>query len=257
MKKYDQQAAAFIERAYQAPEIIHQRMRTLANLGLVAGESVLDAGCGTGLLLEQQANAVGPSGSAVGVDFSEDMLAVAHQRCNALKQVSLHQGSVEKLEFDDASFDAVSCTQTLLYVDDFDKALGELFRVLKPGGRLAIVETEWQGTILNHPDRELTRRLLDSLDDARGNPHIARGLRPCLLRLRFSSVRVEAIPLLNAGYSDNCFSKGMLDGMVSSARRQGLIDDQQADSWTTTLETLIENNEYFFCVNRFLFTAVK
>ena len=257
MEKYDQQAAAFIERAYQAPEIIHQRMRTLASLALVAGESVLDAGCGTGLLLEQQANAVGPDGNAVGIDLSDDMLAVARKRCEPLKQVSLQQGSVEQLEFDDASFDAVSCTQTLLYVDDFDTALGELYRVLKPGGCIVIVETEWQGTILNHPDRTLTRLLLDSLDDSRGHPHIARELRPCLLRLGFSSVRVEAIPLLNAGYSDNCFSKGMLDGMVSSARRRELIDHQQANSWRTALDEVIARNEYFFCVNRFLFTALK
>ena len=257
MKKYDKQAAAFIERAYQAPEIIHQRMRTLASLSLIAGESVLDAGCGTGLLLEQQAKAVGSSGSAYGVDLSDDMLAVARERCTDLGQVSLKQGSVEHLEFDDASFDALSCTQTLLYVDDVDAALGEIHRVLKPGGRIAIVETDWRGAILNHPDKELTRKLFDALDSGRSYPHLARDLRPRLKQLGFSSVRVEAIPLLNAGYSDNSFSKGMLDNMVVGAKRQGTIDANEAESWQAALEARIENDEYFFCVNRFLFTALK
>ena len=257
MKKYDKQAAAFIERAYQAPEIIHQRMRTLASLSLVAGESVLDAGCGTGLLLEQQANAVGSSGSAYGVDLSDDMLAVARERCADLRQVSLKQGSVEQLEFDDASFDALSCTQTLLYVDDLEAALGEIYRVLKLGGRIAIVETDWRGAILNHPDKELTRKLFDALDSVRSYPHLARELRPRLKQLGFSSVRVEAIPLLNAGYSDNSFSKDMLDNMVVGAKRQGTIDANEAESWRAALEARIENDEYFFCVNRFLFTAFK
>ena len=257
MKKYDKQAAAFIERAYQAPEVIHQRMRTLAGLALVAGESVLDAGCGTGLLLEQQARAVGPSGSASGMDLSDDMLAVARDRCADLPQVSLQQGSVEKLGFDDASFDALSCTQTLLYVDDIDAALGEIFRVVKPGGRIAIVETDWRGAILNHPDKELTRKLFDALDSVRSYPHLVRDLRPRLKQFGFSSVRVEAIPLLNAGYSDNTFSKGMLDNMVVGAEREGTINASEAESWRAALEVRIENDEYFFCVNRFLFTAFK
>ena len=257
MEKYDKQAAAFIERAYQAPEIIHQRMRTLNSLALVRGESVLDAGCGTGLLLEQQASAVGPAGKATGVDLSEDMLAVARERCAELTQVNLHMGSVEKLKFEDAGFDAISCTQTLLYVDDLDAALGELYRVLKPGGRLAIVETDWRGATLNHPNKDLTRRLFDSLDNSRPNPHLVRELRPRLSRLGFDSVRVEAIPLLNAGYSDNCFSRGMLENMVGRAKQRQLIDHSEASGWSASLETLIENDEYFFCVNRFLFSAIK
>ena len=257
MEKYDRKAAAFIERAYQAPEIIHQRMRTLAGLALVAGERVLDAGCGTGLLLEQQANAVGPSGYAAGVDFSEDMLAVARERCGALEQVDLRQGSVEQLDFDDAAFDAVSCTQTLLYVSDLDAALAELYRVLRPGGRLAIIETDWRGSVFNHPDLDLTRRLFDSLDDSRPNPYLVRQLRPQLKSLGFVSVRVEAIPLLNAGYSDNSFSSDMVDNMVTTARKNGHISDEEASAWREAYRELKANDAYFFCVNRFLFTATK
>lgn len=257
MEKYDRQAAAFIERAYQAPEIIHQRMRTLAGLALVSGERVLDAGCGTGLLLEQQAGAVGPSGYAAGVDYSEDMLALARERCGELSQVDLRQGSVESLDFDDAAFDAASCTQTLLYVNDLDAALGELRRVLKPGGRLVILETDWRGAVFNHPHLDVTRRLFDALDDSRPNPYLVRQLRPLLKSLGFACVRVEAIPLLNAGYSDNSFSSGMIENMVTAARRKGRIDDAEASAWRETCRELKSNDEYFFCVNRFLFTAVK
>ena len=257
MEKYDRKAAAFIERAYQAPEIINQRMRTLASLGLVAGERVLDAGCGTGLLLEQQAGAVGASGYAAGVDYSEDMLAVARERCAELSQVDLRQGSVERLDFDDAGFDAVSCTQTLLYVNDIDAALGELRRVLKPGGRLAVLETDWRGAVFNHPDLDVTRRLFDALDDSRPNPYLVRQLRPRLKALGFASVRVEAIPLLNAGYSDNSFSSGMIENMVSTARRKAYVDDAEAGAWRKAYQQLKAADEYFFCVNRFLFTAVK
>ena len=257
MEKYDREAAAFIERAYQAPEIIQQRLRTLSGLALVAGEKILDAGCGTGLLLEQQANAVGRSGYAAGVDYSEDMLEVARQRCGDLTQVELRQGSIENLDFDEATFDAVSCTQTLLYSDDIDAALAELQRVLKAGGRLAIVETDWRGAVFNHPDFPLTRRLFDALDDGCANPRLARQLRSRLRSLGFGSIRVEAIPLINAGYSANSFSSQMIENMVSTARRQGHINDNEASAWREAYQDLKLNDDYFFCVNRFLFTAIR
>ena len=75
MEKFDKKAAAQIDRSYQSPEIINQRLRTLAGLALTHGESVLDAGCGTGLLLEQEACTVGAEGRAEGIDTSPEMLA--------------------------------------------------------------------------------------------------------------------------------------------------------------------------------------
>ena len=70
MIKYDSKAARDIERSYLTPEIIKQRMQTLEALALRSGERVLDAGCGTGLLVEQMALAVGDKGQVTGVDFT-------------------------------------------------------------------------------------------------------------------------------------------------------------------------------------------
>jgi len=160
MVTYDRQAAQDIERSYLTPEIIKQRSRTLDALALQAGEQVLDAGCGTGLLLEQMALSIGDKGRAVGVDFSADMLEVADQRCRGFSNVGLHQGSVESLDFESDSFDVVSCTQTLLYVEQVETALGEIHRVLKQHGRVAILETDWRGVVFNSLDESLTRRIL-------------------------------------------------------------------------------------------------
>ena len=70
MVTYDAKAAQNTERSYLTPEIIHQRSRTLDALALQAGERILDAGCGTGLLLEQMAISVGDKGQVVGLDYS-------------------------------------------------------------------------------------------------------------------------------------------------------------------------------------------
>ena len=257
MEKYDSKAAALIERSYQTPEIVNQRLRTLAGLALARGESVLDAGCGTGLLLEQEAMAVGETGRAEGIDYSEDMLAHARRRCADLPQVGLHQGSVESLPFADASFDALSCTQCLLYVDDLDSALAGFHRVLKPGGRIAVLETDWSGAILNSHDQALTQRIFDAWDLACKNPNLPKRLRPLLRSLGFGAIRVEAIPVLNPSYCENSFSANMFRNFAETARKRKVVSDREVEEWLAGIERLIADDAYFFCVNRFLFTAVK
>jgi len=257
MEKYDSKAAARIDRTYQTPEIVNQRLRTLAALGLRRGESVLDAGCGTGLLLEQEALAVGPEGHAEGVDSSTDMLAHAEARCAALVQVNLQIGSADSLTFDDACFDALSCTQVLLYVEQMEQALKEYHRVLKPRGRIAIVETDWGGAILNSSDVTLTQAVFNAWSDEVLNPYLPRRLAPLLRDAGFGGIQVEAIPVVNASFTENSFSAGMLEGLANSAVRLKAITRAQADAWQAELEALAADDEYFFCVNRVLFTATK
>jgi len=257
MKTYDKKAAALIERSYQTPEITNQRIRTLAALGLRRGESVLDAGCGTGLLLEMQANAVDSAGRAEGVDFSNDMLDLARARCADLSQVKLQQGSVEKLDFEDEIFDALSCTQTLLYVKNMQLALQEFHRVLKPGGRIVIIETDWRGAILNASDPAMSRRIFDAWDDAIANPNLPRRLSGLLTGAGFSGLAVEAIPVLNASYSEASFAATMLGSFSSAAVKHEAITEGEAKAWMRDQMELAQRDEFFFCVNRFLFSASK
>jgi arsenite methyltransferase len=257
MDKYDSKAAARIDRTYQTPEIVNQRLRTLAALGLRRGESVLDAGCGTGLLLEQEALAVGSEGRAEGVDSSADMLAHAEARCAGLTQVNLHSGNVDSLTFDDACFDALSCTQVLLYVEQMEQVLQEYHRVLKPRGRIAIIETDWGGAILNSGDIKVTQAVFNAWSDEVPNPYLPRRLAPLLRDAGFGGIQVEAIPVVNASFTENSFSAGMLKGFANTAVRLQAITRAQADEWLAELEVLAAGDEYFFCVNRFLFTATK
>jgi arsenite methyltransferase len=257
METYDKKAAAIIDRSYQTPEIINQRMRTLSAMGLRRGETLLDVGCGTGLLLEIQAKVVDSIGRVEGVDFSNDMLDVARERCADLPQVNLQQGSAEALDFEDESFDALSCTQTLLYVKEMEKALREFYRVLKPGGRIAIIETDWRSAIINASDPAMTRRIFDALDGAVVNPNLPRKLSGLLTGIGFSGLRVEAIPVLNASYSENSFSASMLKIFSSTAVKYEVITEKEAEIWMLDQMDLAQRDEFFFCVNRFLFSATK
>ena len=257
MVTYDKQAAKDIELSYQTPEIVRQRIQTLEALALRAGEHVLDAGCGTGLLIQGMSSTIGPGGRIVGIDFSDDMLEVARNRCDGISHIELQQGSVTQLPFDDNSFDAVSCTQTLLYVDDVETALSELYRVLKPGGRVAIIETDWRGVVLSSPNQAMTRKILDAWDAAVSSPNLPVKLIPMLKKQKFGAIKTEAIPVLNTSYSPVNFSSCILQDFLLHAVKDKAITTQEAEQWITQIRDLGKNDSYFFCVNRFLFTAVK
>ena len=99
---------------------------------------VLDLGCGAGFDACVAAMVVGPTGRVAGVDLSPEMLAVAERGRAAagLSTVEFRQADVEALPFPDASFDVALSNGVLNLIPDKPAALRELFRVLKPGGRL-------------------------------------------------------------------------------------------------------------------------
>lgn len=246
-----------IERIYQTPDAIKQRTRTLEALAPRGGEKVLDVGCGPGLLAREMALLVGSEGLVVGLDSSPDMLSLAEERCGHLSQVELHFGEAEKLGEEDESFDAVTCAQVLLYVADVERALAEMYRVLKPGGRLAIIETDWRGTVLSSSDHALTRQVLDAWDAAVASPNLPVRLRPLLRAAGFAVPRIEAIPILNTSYTRGNFSAGMVQQFAAYAAAHKVIDQKKARWWLQDLQRLDQEGAYFFCVNRFLFSAVR
>lgn len=110
--------------------------RLLEMVNLQPGERVLDVACGTGLVSFPAAEVVGPVGSVVGTDISEEMVAVANREAIAhdLPHVSFNRMDADTLDFPDASFDAVLCSLGMMYFPDPVQSLREIRRVLKPGG---------------------------------------------------------------------------------------------------------------------------
>ena len=110
-------------------------------LGLPAGARALDAGCGPGYLLEQLARR---ALQVSGMDGAEGMLRSAKARVDAIPPrfpADFKQGDIEKLPYEDASFDLVCSTGVIEYLKDDTQVLAEMYRVLKPGGYLILPVT--------------------------------------------------------------------------------------------------------------------
>jgi SAM-dependent methyltransferase len=117
----------------------------IARGALTKGEHVLDLGTGTGAVAQRAAALVTPGGDVTAVDISPEMLALAHQRIDALglRNVRLLEGRAENIPADDGTFDVVLACLSLMYVIDRSSAAGEIARVLRPGGR--VVAAVWAG----------------------------------------------------------------------------------------------------------------
>jgi ubiquinone/menaquinone biosynthesis C-methylase UbiE len=117
--------------------------RTVERLNLKPGERVLDVCSGSGASAIPAAEAVGPKGSVTGVDLSEKLMELARGKAKAegLRNIEFKSGDMLELPFADAQFDAVVCVFGVFFVPDMPVAVRSLWRVVRPGGRLAI--TTW------------------------------------------------------------------------------------------------------------------
>jgi len=117
------------------------RRQAVAMSGVQPGDAVLDCAAGTGDLALLFHEAMAGQGRVVGTDFNADMLALAEEKSQARKaDIEWCLADTEALDFDSESFDVVSIAYGIRNVDDPDKALRSMYRVLKPGGRLVVLE---------------------------------------------------------------------------------------------------------------------
>ncbi len=128
--------AADIYETFFLPALFEQWAGPVADAARIRpGQHVLDVACGTGVLARAATGRVGPGGRVVGLDINPGMLAVAARQAPG---VDWRHGQAEALPFEPASFDAVVCQFGLMFFEDPAAALGEMQRVLRPGGWLAV-----------------------------------------------------------------------------------------------------------------------
>jgi demethylmenaquinone methyltransferase/2-methoxy-6-polyprenyl-1,4-benzoquinol methylase len=113
------------------------RRRAARATGLKPGGSALDVACGSGKLTAMLARIAGRQGRAVGLDFSPQMLEIARRDHPGIEFL---EGDALNLPFDDASFDASTIAFGLRNLADPEKGLSEMRRVLRPGGRMVVLE---------------------------------------------------------------------------------------------------------------------
>jgi ubiquinone/menaquinone biosynthesis C-methylase UbiE len=236
--------AARLELRARAEDEIAVRDDYVRLLGVAPGERVLDVGCGSGALTRTLAQQVAPGGRAVGIDTSPALLGVARELADAAGLggvVEFQEADCRALPFSGASFDAVVAATTLCHVPDAGRALAEMVRVTRPGGRVGVFDLDGDSFLIAHPDRELTRRIVAAYyDQGMVNSWLVRGLPAVLADLGIVNVRTQGfMPLETGGYYADLAGRA-----AQLAAQAGAITSVELQRWLDALRAEIAGGRF-------------
>jgi arsenite methyltransferase len=255
--EFDEQEARQLEGMYEIGDARRRRELARAALGAAPGERILDVGCGPGFYCAELLAEVGESGSVTGVDSSPAMLALAARRCASHDNVELLEGEAVDLPVRDESFDAALSVQVIEYVPDVEKALAELRRVLRPGGRVLIWDIDWDTLSVHSGDPGLSERVLRAWDEHLAHRTLPRTLAGRLRAAGFEEVDMTAHAFAALGHAPDSWAAALVPFLGSFVAGRGGVSEEEADAWVAEQRRLEEQGDFYFGCIQFCFIARK
>ncbi len=238
------------------PAIKRLRTSAVELLAPAPGGRLLDAGCGTGDMTRRLAAAVAPGGSVVGVDASETMLAEAERRStDATLTVELCRGDITCLDLPDGSFDGAYSERVFQHLDRPEVALAALVRVTRPGGRIAVIDSDWGMHAIHGADPQLTNRVITCWADQIPNGWSGRrlpglfaatGMTDACINADTLTVRDARLPAMEPFAT-----------MASVAQGTGALTDDEARRWLQQLAQASTAGSFFWAITLFLVVGTR
>lgn len=217
-------------------------------------ESVLSVGCGPGFETAALARYVGEEGEITGIDINEEVLTAARDRCGDLPQMSFEQGDILDLPVADESYDLAIAKQVLYAVSDIEAALAELFRVIAPGGRVAVTAGD-RRTHVKHTPTEWMQRADEVYRAEIDHSQLGTRLIGQLPEAGFTvedvtphaKVKTEIDDQIEQGIS---VQRGLLEASEA-------FDGEAIEAWEQDMRKLNETGQFLSCSTSFLYVARK
>ena len=248
------QMAAFLEERSRVPDAVALNRRLCQAVEAKRGERLLEVGSGSGVLCRMLAPSVQPAGFVAGLDISREMCAEARRYAQADQihgGLVFHAGAAEALPYADASFDGALAARTLLHVPDPKTVIHEMVRVVRPGGRIVAMDWDFETVTVDHPDTELTRRLLNWRNDRRGgNNWSGRQLWRRLKEAGLMDLAVEPWVIVAHGEAEGLTQS--LWRAAQGALEGGAISQAEHEAWVMQLKERIEAGSFFASIVYFM-----
>lgn len=236
------------------PGIRRMRAWVIEALALDAGDHALDIGSGTGSEVIAMAEVTGPNGDAVGLEPNPTILAIAEERATAAgSSARFVAGDAYTQPFEDATFDAIRCERVYQHLTDPERATAEIARVLRPGGRVVLVDSDWATSIIHPGDAEIIRAFTDRRDRNTPNAFAGRRLRGQLAAagLAVDEVRSESVITEADG------AQTLIRMVMERAVDEGFLTTEQREKFVTEFEAGVQRGDFHFSVTMFAALAHK
>ncbi len=230
------------------------RGRLLEPAGIEAGQSVADYGCGPGYVSVELAKRVGEAGRVHAFDINADFVNRTRDRVAAngfACRVTVTHLKDDKLPLEDDALDRLVIKNVMVYVDDPLSSFREFHRVVKPGGKVHAIDSDFYMTAFDPVSPEDWRVVLDSALHAFRTPAIGRKMHGLALRAGYSNVSVQVI----ATPETTGRMLNFIKNMAGYAREGGMHDEETVQRVVDIASRAVEEGTFFSLNPQFLVTA--
>jgi len=232
------------------------RRRIVELAGLRPGDQMAEIGCGTGALLLDLAEAVGPGGRVTGYEPQHNLAAAAQEAVAAAgagANIEVVRAGAADLELEPASLHAVIEQTVFIHLPQFLilDTLARALPALRPGGRWVSADQDGDTWIIDHPDRELTRRIIAFNSDFRyADGWTGRRLSRLLAEAGFIDVQVDV--LTHVDTAPGSYLHGMALRIAESARTEGALSTAEYDRWVGRLSPSAGYERFYSSINYYV-----
>ncbi|WP_378731940.1 methyltransferase domain-containing protein [Nocardia brasiliensis] len=236
-----------LDAADAMPGAAELRTHSYELLRLPPGATVLDVGCGSGrAVAELAARGTCP----VGIDPDQQMLDVARTRWPAM---DFRPGSAQALPLPDESVSGYRADKVFHEIADPAAALAEAQRVLAPGGRIVLLDLDWDAVVIDSDDLATTRAIVHARADAITNPQAARGCRNMLLASGFRDVTLEGrLSICTDGHM-----LSLLTRLTEVAVATGELDRERTEAWLAEQTARAGSGRLMLAIPLFIAAATR
>jgi ubiquinone/menaquinone biosynthesis C-methylase UbiE len=248
------QMAAHLESAARSPDQALVNAVVQEVMAPAPGEELLEVGSGSGVLCRRMAPAVAPGGRLYGLDVSPGFVRQAGKYAAAeglSEHIAFGVGAGEALPFPAASFDGAFAARLLLHVPDPGAVVSEMRRVVRPGGRVVLMDWDFETVSVDHPDREVTRRLIRwRVDNHGGNNWSGRQLWRRAVDAGLGDPQVIPVTVVARNEADALTQSLWRAAQV--ARQRGGLTPAEHDAWVGELKARLAEGRFFASIVYFI-----